>query len=154
MSVAVVRAAPADAPQLVAIQIAAFHDDSRLYPEIPLGGPPGYDSLSHMQRLINEDEFYKILRDGEILGGLSVFHKASDHVHLDVIFVAPEAHGLGLGSQALGFLLHTYPRAKWTLDTPQYALRNQHFYKKFGFVRTGEFFADDLVLYSYERPAE
>jgi hypothetical protein len=37
------QAASADAEDLVRVQIAAFHDDARLPPGVPIGGPRGYD---------------------------------------------------------------------------------------------------------------
>jgi len=36
------------------------------------------------------------------------------------------------------------------LDTPVYATRNQHFYERLGFVRTGETVFPDITLIHYE----
>lgn len=152
MNVTLERASAADAAALVRLQIAAFHDDARLYPGVEPGGPPGYDSVAVMLRKIAEDECYKIVADGQIVGGAIVCARGGGHYHLDVLVVDPAYHGLGIGTQAMGFLHRTYRAALWTLDTPVYALRNQHFYEKLGYVKVGQHDPpDDVPLYAYER---
>lgn len=143
-----------EAEELVRVQIASFHSDAVFYPDVEEGGPPGYDSVDLMRRKIAEDIAYTIRADGEIAGGLILFEKGAGHLHLDVIFVAPELHSKGIGSKAMAFLAETYPGVRWTLDTPVYAVRNHHFYEKFGFVR-GEttYEPDGFALYAYEKPA-
>jgi len=42
------QAASVDAEDLVRVQIAAFHDDARLPPGVPIGGPRGYDLVEEM----------------------------------------------------------------------------------------------------------
>lgn len=153
MSVTIERAKPEDAEAIVPLQIAAFHHDAVMYPGVKEDGPPGYDSVDYVRRMIEEEDYYTIKYDGALVGAMSVFAKGEGHWHLDVIFVAPEYHGLGIGSRAMEFLFDRYQAPKWTLDTPTYAIRNQHFYEKFGFVITGEFPADGITLYSYERNA-
>jgi len=151
MNVTIERATPADAEALVKVQIAAFHDDTRLYPGVGLGGPPGYDSVAVMLQKIQDDECYKIVYDGHIVGGIVVFDQGEGHFHLDVIDVDPAYHNRGIGSQAMQFLEQTYPAQKWTLHTPGYALRNQHFYEKFGYVKVGEELYDGFLLFAYEK---
>lgn len=151
MSLTIERARPEDAEALVRVQVAAFHDDARLYPGVALGGPPGYDSMATMLLKIGKDESYKLVYEGEIVGGLVVYDYGEGHFHLDVIFVDPVYHGRGFGTQAIHFIERTYPATKWTLDTPTYALRNQHFYEKFGYVRMGEADLGDVRLIAYEK---
>jgi hypothetical protein len=55
MTVCFDRAEIHDAESLVRVAMATFHHDSILYPEIELGGPPSYDSLTLMQQKIVED---------------------------------------------------------------------------------------------------
>ena len=151
MNVTFERATPADAEVLVQAQIAAFHDDARMYPGVEAGGPPGYDSVEATLKKIAETEFYKILVDGKIVGGIIVFDKGEGHYHLDVINIVPEYHNLGIGTKAMQFIEQTYPATRWTLDTPTYALRNQHFYEKFGYVKVGEIEDHGFTLFSYEK---
>ena len=140
MKIAIERATLADAETLVRIQIAAFHHDSLLYPEVALGGPPGYDSVDEMLRNIGAHECYKIVEGGRPIGGLVIFVFEDGQYHLDVIFLDPARHNRGIGTLAMQFIESAYPDAtRWTLDTPQWAVRNQHFYEKLGYVR-GEAF--------------
>lgn len=151
MSITFERATPADAETLVSVQIAAFHDDNRLY-GVPLDGPPGYDSLEVMLAKIGEDECYKILADGQTVGVITLFPRAEGHYHLDVLAIHPQYHNRGIGTMAIHFIEHTYPATLWTLDTPLYAVRNQHFYEKFGYVKVGESTEPDgLILIAYEK---
>ena len=154
MPISIIRAQPADAETLVRLQIAAFHHDSVLYPEVELGGPPGYDSVEQMLEKIQQDETYKIVEGEVCIGGLVVFGKAAGQYHLDVIFLDPVAQNRGLGTLAMQFLERTYLASVWTLDTPTWAVRNQHFYEKFGFVKLYEFdHGDGTPLIAYEKRA-
>jgi ribosomal protein S18 acetylase RimI-like enzyme len=152
MNVIFERAAPADAEALVTVQIAAFHDDARLYPGVEIGGPPGYDSIEVMLQKIQEDEVYKIVYEGQLIGGIIIFDYGEGHFHLDVIAIDPVYHNRGIGTQAMQFIERTCAATKWTLDTPTYAVRNQHFYEKFGYVKVGERAEDDdITLIEYEK---
>ncbi len=151
MNVTFERATPADAEALVKVQIAAFHHDSILYPDVEVGGPPGYDSVEGTRKKIEADEFYKIVHDGQIIGGIVVYDQGEGHYHLDLIYLDPEYHNRGIGTQAMQFLEQTYAATKWTLDTPEYAVRNQHFYEKFGYVKVGTREEPDITLIVYEK---
>lgn len=153
MIVTLQRATPANAEALLAVQIAAFHDDARLYPGVELGGPPGYDSLDVLLDRIEGNDYYTIFADGRIVGGIMAFPKGEGHRHLDVIYIDPDFINLGIGSQAMRFIEQAHPAALWTLDTPVYVVRNHHFYEKLGYVRAGEFDVDGFGLYAYEKRA-
>lgn len=152
MNISIERAVPDDAEALTALQIAAFDDDYRLYPDDADGGPPGYDDVNATIKKITEDETYKIIVDGVIVGGAGVWLYSADHAHLDIMYVHPDYHGKGIGSKALEFLEATYPAKLWDLHTPVYATRNQHFYEKFGYVNVGEVTEPDgFRLIHYEK---
>lgn len=151
MSVLVKRAKLQDAKSLVTVQIKAFHHDSLLYPEIEVGGPPGYDSVPVMEEKITTHDCYKIMDNTQIIGGIVIFNEGNGHFHLDLIFIAPEFHNRGIGTQALQFIEAKYPATKWTLDTPAWAVRNRHFYEKFGYIKVDEFENDDTPLIAYEK---
>ena len=140
-----------DAEDLVRVQIAAFHDDARLHPGVPIGGPPGYDSVEEMLAKIARGECHKISLDGEIIGGIIVIDQGSGQFHLDVLVIDPDCHNRGFGTQAMEFIERTFPASVWTLDTPTYATRNQHFYERLGFVRVGETVFPDITLIQYEK---
>lgn len=151
MSITIERAVPTDAEALVRAMVAAFHHDTVLY-GVPEDGPPGYQSVEVMLEKIADHDTFTIRRGGEVVGGMVVFDRGETARHLDLIFLSPEHHGQGVGSQAMQFLDAHYPAATyWTLDTPSWAVRNHHFYGKFGFVKTGEHPFDGITLFSYER---
>lgn len=153
MNITFEQATPADAEQLTHLQVLAFHEDANLYPGVEIGGPPGYDSVAVTLEKIAEDDYYKILADGQIVGGIVIFDRGEGHLHLDIIYIDPAHHNHGIGSKAMLFLEQTYPQAtRWTLDTPAYAIRNHHFYEKFGYVRGEESVEHGgIVLYAYEK---
>jgi ribosomal protein S18 acetylase RimI-like enzyme len=151
MTITFERATSADADDLVKMQIAAFHDDARLYPGVEIGGPPGYDSVAIMLEKIREAEVYKIVHDERIIGGIIIYDHGQGEMHLDVINIDPQYHNRGIGTQAMQFIERTYPAKKWTLDTPGYAIRNQHFYEKFGYVKLKEEDYDGFILFAYEK---
>ena len=150
MNITFERATPADADAMVQAQIAAFHHDSVLY-GVEIGGPPGYDSAESVLKKIVEDDTYKIVYEGRIVGGMVVNDYGQGHFHLDLIYIDPIYHNRGIGTRAMQFLEGTYPAKKWSLDTPTWAVRNQHFYEKFGYVKIKEVEYDDITLIAYEK---
>jgi GNAT superfamily N-acetyltransferase len=144
-------ATPVDAEDLVTVQIAAFHDDARLYPGVEIGGPPGYDSVEETLATIARGEFYKVSLDGKIIGGITVIDQGAGHFHVGVLAVDPAHHNKGIGSQTMEFIERTFPATVWTLDTPTFATRNQHFYERLGFVSVGETVFPDITLIHYEK---
>ena len=151
MRIELEQAIPADAEDLVKVQIAAFHDDARLYPGVEIGGPPGYDSVEATLAMIARGEFYKVSLDGAIIGGLTVIDQGAGHFHLGVLAIDPAHHNKGFGTQAMGFIERSFSATLWTLDTPAYATRNQNFYEKLGFVSVGETVFPDITLIQYEK---
>ncbi len=146
------RAVRADAPALVKLQVAAFHHDSVLYPGVEIGGPPGYDSVEVMQGKIARDDTFSFWLEGQLVGGMVIYDQGNGHYHLDVIFIHPDYHNQGIGSQAIRFLDATYPAARlWTLNTPAWAIRNHHFYEKLGYVKVAESEWEGFPLFDYER---
>ena len=60
--------------------------------------------------------------------------------------------GGGKSKFAMQFIEQAYPAQKWTLHTPAYAIRNQHFYEKLGYIKMAEEYDDDFLLFAYEKP--
>jgi ribosomal protein S18 acetylase RimI-like enzyme len=151
MTITFERATADDAQALMNVQIAAFHNDAVIYPGVAVDGPPGYDSIGSVLRKIEEDEYYKIVFEGQIIGGIVVYVQDDGHFHLDLIYIDPAYHGRGIGTQAIQFIEGIYAAQKWSLHTPLYATRNHHFYEKFGYVKVGEEHHDDIILIAYEK---
>jgi len=107
--------------------------------EPKIGGPPGYNSPAWQVKMMRVGEYYKIVLDDQIVGGLIVLCEGTREYELGRIFIAPEFQNQGLGTQACGFLFETYPLARlWTLGTPAWNERTRHFYAKLGFEEVSE----------------
>lgn len=145
------RATPADAESLLAVQIAAFENDAVIYAGVAVGGPPGYRQLYVTYEQILNDAYYKIVADGRIIGGIVVAAISAVHIHLGILFIAPAYHNRGIGSAALRHVEAAHPAPRWTLNTPDYAVRNHRFYEKHGYVRTGQRPFRDFALIDYEK---
>jgi ribosomal protein S18 acetylase RimI-like enzyme len=145
------RATHADAEALVNAQIAAFHHDAVLHPGIGIGGPPGYDSVEHTRTKLGQALGYKMVDSRQIMGGFVVWDMGQGRMHLDLLFIHPAYHNRGIGTRAMRFLEHTYPATRWTLNTPAWAIRNQHFYEKLGYVKVREQALPDIILFWYEK---
>jgi len=90
----------------------------------------------------------------QIIGGVILFDMHQRHFNLGRIFVDPDWQDRGIGTQAIQFIEKTFPYVKrWSLDTPEWAVRNHHFYEKLGYVRVGEEVPPgvDMRLYLYEK---
>ena len=133
----IARARPGDAARLADVSERAFHSDVDCGAP-GIGGPPGYKSAEWQRRMMRLAKYYKILVDGQIVGGFIVFPKEPRCYELGRIFVDPDYQNQGIGAQAFEFLWKEYPLAKrWTLGTPSWNCRTRHFYKKVGFVEIG-----------------
>ena len=83
-----------------------------------------------------KSETYRIILDGKKVGGLILtIDKETNHNHLDILFVLPEAHSKGIGFGAWQAVEALYPEtAIWETCTPYFEKRNIHFYvNKCGF---------------------
>ena len=144
-----------DAEALTEVQRRAFDDDSRRFGGLSAGGPvphvsggpvphvsggpPGYDSVDWTLWAMKTGIYYKILAGDRIIGAVILFDMHKRHFNLGRIFVDPDWQDRGIGSQAIRFIEKTFPYVKrWSLDTPEWAVRNHHFYEKLGYVKVGE----------------
>ena len=131
-------ATPEDARILARVSERAFHSDIH-YGAPGLGGPPGYDSDLWQIRMMTAGEYYKILLDDRIVGGIVVRLKGYQYYEVARIFIDPDFQNQGIGTQTFEFMWTEYPEVKrWTLGTPAWNCRTPHFYRKVGFVEIGE----------------
>lgn len=102
------------------------------------GGPPGYDSPEWHRNAFRWGRLFKLVQDGRIVGGAIVIVKSRDWMELGRIWLVPEAQNRGLGKLALRSIEELFPwTRRWTLGTPVWNLRNQHFYGSCGYRETG-----------------
>jgi len=134
------KARPEDAVTLASISGRAFDDDIH-FGAPGKGGPPGYKSDIWQIRMMARGHYYKInLVDTSelIIGGFIVFQNSYGDCELGRIFIDPEYQNQGFGTQTMAFMESVFPEARrWTLGTPLWNLRTQHFYEKVGYVRIG-----------------
>ena len=131
------KAHPKDIEKLTETQIRTFIDDNKNKPQgCSQEGPPGYNSLKWNEHWVQNTPYYKIIYNGQLVGGLILFELGKGHMEVGRIWVDPMFQSLGIGQSAMQemFRLHTGIK-KWTLGTPLWAVRNQHFYEKMGFKK-------------------
>ena len=93
-------------------------------------------SRKTIERSIDGGAAYLIREDGEIVGGLVLkIDPQTQHNHLELLFISPEAHSKGLGFAAWQEVERLYPETRvWETCTPSFETRNVHFYvNKCGF---------------------
>ena len=123
-----------DLTELVKVAKSAFMDDEKFKPrEAIAGGPPGHDKIERHREWLDDLMYFKCEGHGSILGTCTVEvngHEAKIHG----IHVVSEFMGQGIGSYMLFEVQTMMPQVtKWTLITPDYAVRNHCFYEKNGF---------------------
>jgi GNAT superfamily N-acetyltransferase len=126
-----------DAELLAYISKLAFDTDVEVgAPDT--GGPPGYDSPEFQIRAMGWADYYTILLDETLIGGLIIGSVNEDHLVMERIFLDPKHHRKGIGTQVMGLLNELYPSTKlWTLGTPEWNVRTKNFYEKLGYVQVG-----------------
>lgn len=127
-------ARPEDASALAAISRRAF--DSDVGCGAPgVGGPPGYDSADWQRAMMSRaSAYWKLLLDGRLIGGAIVIGFPRGRYYLARIFIDPDFHRQGVGTQAMRALLAAYPEARvWRLETPSWNTRTRAYYEKLGF---------------------
>lgn len=133
------KVGPADVLRLTETQTRTFDDDSKNKPPgCGMEGPLGYDSVDWSAGWLGQTPYFKILAADRIVGGIIVFDMGSGHYELGRIWVDPEVQNQGIGQLAMQQLFAAFPDAwKWTLGTPVWVVRNQHFYEKMGSMKVG-----------------
>ena len=93
-------------------------------------------SRDTIEQSINHGEAYRILLDGEKVGGVVVsIDEAFLRGELELLFVKPDVHSKGVGYAAWCLIEKMYPKIViWETVTPYFEKRNIHFYvNKCGF---------------------
>ena len=73
---------------------------------------------------------YRIRENGKPVGGVVLkIDEETQHNHLDLLFVTPDAHSKGIGFAAWQAVERLYPETRvWETCTPYFETRNIHFY--------------------------
>ncbi|MET3728366.1 ribosomal protein S18 acetylase RimI-like enzyme [Fictibacillus halophilus] len=101
--------------------------------------PPGYTSIELTKYMIKELEYFKVMYDGLLVGGIIATISGKSYGRIDRIFIDPEHQGNGIGSTVINLIEKEFPFVRaWDLETSSRQLNNHHFYKKLGYVVTFE----------------
>lgn len=85
-------------------------------------------SRATIEAAIDEGEAYRIVLNGEKVGGLVVRTEGAKG-ELELLFVSPRIHSKGIGHAAWCAVEGMHPEVKvWGLVTPYFETRNIHFY--------------------------
>jgi hypothetical protein len=85
-------------------------------------------SRETIENAIDSGEAYRIICDGETVGGMVVKTDGSKG-DLELLFVSPEVHSKGIGYSAWCEMEKLHPEVKvWETVTPYFEKRNIHFY--------------------------
>jgi ribosomal protein S18 acetylase RimI-like enzyme len=144
-------AVPGDAELLAIISQRAFDSDVEVGAPGP-GGPPGYTDPEWQRSMMNRGDYFCVTVGDAVVGGAIVFSMGAGHFDIGRIFIDPDHHREGLGSQAMRLVMARYPKAlRWTLDTPAWNRRTRAFYERLGFTEYGRRpVGDDFELVLYE----
>lgn len=132
------EAVEADSELLTEISRRAFHSDLCCGASSE-GGPPGYDSEDWQTKVITGTPYYKVVYEGEAVGGVIVVDNGDGHYYLARMLIDPDCQARGIELESVRLLFQLYPEAKkWTLETPAWNTRTRPFYGKLGFRIVGE----------------
>jgi len=141
-----------DVEVLTEIQIRTFVADNKHKPHgCSMEGPPGYNSIKWNMHWVEHTLYYKILFNGQIVGGMILFELEKQHFEVGRIWIDPEFQNQGIGQASMRDMFDMHP------GTPTWAIRNQHFYENLGFVKIRETDVDPDLGWSgieYERIIE
>ena len=143
----------ADIDELVVAMREAFDDDSRRFRGTSEGGPPGYDNGDFLRMWAPQGEAYTILYEGKIVGNIIVFPQPGSVTFLGNITIHPDFQDKGIGSHVIVLVESKHSDCRvWRLGTPEWAIRNHHFYEKNGYrlVEKTES-EDDFITYVFEK---
>ncbi len=139
------RALETDAEALTQIQIEAYAGEVELYG----AGPEGYDSLEVTLRRIRYRNYYKIIYNNKIAGGIFIYYPGGRTGILDGIFIKREYQGKGIAVKAVELVEKEFSQVEiWSVETPHKSYSNHRFYEKLGFVKVGE---KDNFLFIYQK---
>ncbi|WP_223701615.1 GNAT family N-acetyltransferase [Sutcliffiella deserti] len=114
--------------------------------------PPGYSSIEMTKYMMEELEFYKIVYDKAIVGGIIATISGRSFGRIDRIFVHPNYQGKGIGSRAIMLIEEEFPNVTaWDLETSSRQVNNHYFYEKMGYKIT--FKTEDEYCYIKRKPS-
>jgi GNAT superfamily N-acetyltransferase len=132
MSLHFLPAGTSDALTLTGISKRSFETDISVGGPSK-GGPPGYMSVSFHTKMARMKHLFKLTENGLIVGG-AILSLKDDVLNIERIFVVPENFRKGYGIFMMQEIEDLFPGVKkYMLDTPEWNIRTNSFYKKLGY---------------------
>jgi GNAT superfamily N-acetyltransferase len=143
-AVSIIEASEIDSDRLAEIAKRAYDSDVD-YGAPAAGGPQGYDSVAFYTRSLKYLGCYVVLLGEDVVGGAMV-STGGTHGIVERIFVDPDRHRKGVGSEAMKLIMGRYPDVTfWTLGTPEWNTRVPMFLESLGFKQVGWEHSDPKV---------
>ncbi|MGH1144160.1 GNAT family N-acetyltransferase [Bacillus pseudomycoides] len=99
--------------------------------------PPGYSSIEMTKYMIKELNYFKVIYNKTIVGGIIVTISGKSFGRIDRIFIDPDSQGKGIGSKVIDLIEKEFPNVRaWDLETSSRQLNNHYFYEKMGYQAT------------------
>ena len=120
------------------VLIDSFNEDSeRAFGSGKKEGPPGYDNGELAKKILNDRKANKlVIQVNEIDCGILIYQKEPTQV-IDYFCILPVYANKGLGSEVWR-MFEQNKTGVWVLETPDFSIRNHHFYEKNGFQKIAE----------------
>ncbi len=129
-----------DAEMLTNIQIEAFEDHATVWgswtSKGDAKGPGGYNSIQHVEYLIKVSNFFKIIADDRVVGGICAFIIGQKYGTIDMFFIHPRFKNKKIGKEVITLIEKQFPIVKkWDLGTSAKSKQNHYFYEKVGYTK-------------------
>lgn len=118
------------------------------------GGPTGYDDFDFHLKHQKNGNLYSLEVDGKIVGG-AILKLEGDSLYIYRIFVSAKEFRKGYGLILMHSIEEYFHNIKlFKLDTPEWNVRTNSFYKKCGYTAVGKEHIPEFDLILYEKKIE
>lgn len=155
MEVTLIQAGITDAPELHAMQVAAFQELFEKYQDFDTS--PANESAEKVEsRLRQEFTYYHFIYFGSYKAGairIIDTKEPGETKWISPIFILPEFQGQGIAQKAIRLCEELHGSKGWTLATILQEQKNCYLYEKLGYVKTGktEIINQKLTLVYYKK---
>lgn len=115
------------------------------------GGPTGFNDYDFHMNHCKEGRLFSFLMDDKLVAG-AILKMQENALYIYRIFVDEAQFHKGYGLALMKAIEERFQAAsKFLLDTPEWNIRTNNFYKKCGYIATGKEHTPDFDLVIYEK---
>lgn len=115
------------------------------------GGPTGYDDYGFHLGHQKDGNLYSLLSNGSVIAG-AILKEDGDSLYIYRIFVSVKEFHKGYGLELMNAIEKRFPeKTLFKLDTPEWNIRTNSFYKKCGYKAVGKESIPEFDLILYEK---